>query len=123
MTWQKSLATLAVIAPDWPLVRSLITTWKPADVSCKSTVSVSPDCIIRSALGSGVKVARVESTGLAGACATPLRVMNAKLTGSMPTELRQAALLSTPVFWLRLNQSIVSAAHHLLGSQPSPACP
>src|SRR6266849_6171286 len=63
MTWPKSLATLAVIEPDWPLVRSFITTWKPADVSCKSTVRVSPDCIIRSLLGSGVKVARVEWIG------------------------------------------------------------
>src|SRR5260370_39865147 len=94
-----------------------------ADVSCRSTVSVSPDCIIRSELGSGVKVARVESTGLAGAWATPLRVMNAKLTGSMPTVLRQDLLLASPVFWLLLNESMVKAAHHLICSQPLPAGP
>src|SRR5260370_20426687 len=98
---------------DWRLVRSLITTWKPADVSCRSTVSVSPDCIIRSELGSGVKVARVESTGLAGAWATPLRVMNAKLTGSMPTVLRQDLLFASPGFWLLFYESMVKAAHHL----------
>src|SRR5512143_1280611 len=97
-----------------------MTTSKPSAVSCISTTSVSPDCIIKSLVGSGVKVALVASTGLAGAWATPFLVINAKLTGSMPTEPRQAALLSTPVFWLLLKLSMLSAAHHLDGSQLSP---
>ena len=35
-------------------------------------------------------IARIVMGGLAGACATPLLVMNAKFTGSIPAALRQA---------------------------------
>src|SRR6266581_782230 len=92
-------------------------TWKPAGVSCRVTTSLSPEPMNKSLLGSGVKVASVESTGLAGACATPFLVMKAKLTGSTPTLLRQSALLFAPVFWFWLKLSIVSAAHHCVASQ------
>jgi len=37
------------------------------------------------------------ASGFAGACATPLFVMNAKLTGSTPTLPRQSALLLMPL--------------------------
>src|SRR5215472_12725475 len=60
------LAALAVMDPDWPVVRSLIRTWNPVDVSPIATDNVSPECMNRSSLLLGVTVARVESTGLAG---------------------------------------------------------
>src|SRR5262245_58629602 len=96
-------------------------TLNPAAVSRMSSTIVSPEFMNRSVAGLGVKVAVVESTGLAGACATPLVVMNAKLTGSMPATFRQAALLTWPVTksWVRL--SMLSAAHHLVASQLFPA--
>src|SRR5439155_25390182 len=119
----KPLATLAFIEPDCPVLRSLITTSKPSAVSCMDTVTVSPECIIRSLLGSGVKVAPFASSGLAGPVAFPLRVMNAKLTGSTPALLRQSALLMPPapaMFRFSVNESMLRAAHHLVGSQLSP---
>ncbi len=48
---------LAVIEPDWPVVRSWITTWNPAGVSCMSTVTVSPEFMNRSVAGFGVSAA------------------------------------------------------------------
>src|SRR2546423_9496035 len=86
---------LAVIEPDVPCVRSWMTTWKPAAVSCRATVRVSPDRMNRSLVGFGVKTAGFVAvdTGLAGACATPFFVTNAKFTGSSLTRSRQAGLL------------------------------
>ena len=54
LTCCQPLATLAVIEPDWPVDWSLITTWKPAVVSCRSTVSWSPEFMKRSVAGFGV---------------------------------------------------------------------
>ena len=59
----------------------------------------------------------MRSKGPGGAWGTPLVVMNAKFAGSRPTVLRQAALLSTKVFWLRLKLKIAIAAHHWVASQ------
>src|SRR5258708_37220495 len=110
-TCPKPLAMLAVIEPDVPCVRSLMTTWNPAGVSCKATVRVSPEFMNRSLVGSGVVTAGfvTNEIGLAGACATPFFVMNPKFTVSSPTVFRQAALLGTPVFWFRPSLSILSA--------------
>src|SRR5215469_7637918 len=121
-TCPKPLAMLAVIEPDVPCVRSLMTTWKPAGVSCRSTTSLSPEFMNRSWVGSGLWTAGfvANEIGLAGACATPLVVMNAKFTGSRPTVLRQAALLTTPLFWSSEKLSIVSAPHHFVASQLMP---
>ena len=49
-------------------------------------------------LGSGVNVPNVWSSGPGGACGVPFNVMKAKFAGSIPTVLRQSALLATPVF-------------------------
>ena len=75
----------------------------------------------RSVAGFGVNVASVDSSGSAGACARPLRVMNAKFTGSMPAFARQSALLLVPVFMSSDRLSTFSAAHHFFGSQDVPA--
>ena len=77
-------------------MRSFSRTRNPAGVSRMDRAITSPEFMNRSWLGSGVYVASVASTGLAGAWALPLRVMNAKLTGSTPTVSRQAALSSAP---------------------------
>ena len=74
----------------------------------------------RSVPGFGVNVSTVDSSGSAGACALPLRVMNAKFTGSMPALARQSALLAVPVFWSRERLSMFSAAHHFVASQEVP---
>ena len=52
----------------------------------------------RSVVGFGVNELSVWLSGAAGAWGAPLFVMNAKFAGSMPTLLRHAALLSTPLF-------------------------
>src|SRR5690242_6515773 len=88
-----------------------------------STVSTSPEFIQRSVAGFGVIAANGgenADNGSGAACGTPLCVMNANETGSMPTRFRQSWLFGTPVLpsWLRL--SIVSAAHHLVASQLTP---
>src|SRR5579859_732574 len=121
-TWAKPLAGPAVIEPVWCVVWSLMTTWKPLGVSCIVTTSLSPEPMNRSLLASGVKVAPVAVTGLAGAWATPLLVMKAKLTYSSPPTMlfRQVALLTALVFMLVDRLSIFSAAHHWVGSQLLP---
>src|SRR5579883_2542572 len=80
----------------------------------------SPEFIKRSLAGSGVKVASVDSTGLTGACGTPFLVIKAKLTGSTPATLRQAALLDCPVTAFCERLSMLKAAHHLVASQLGP---
>src|SRR5215468_7255416 len=115
------LAALAVIDPDWPLVRSLMTTWKPLDVSCSATVRVSPEFMNRSLAGSGVNVASVAFTGLAGAWATPFLVMNAKFTYSMPVWAAQVGLSCVPAFRFCDRLSMFSAAHHCVAAQLFPA--
>src|SRR5713226_6315032 len=98
-----------------------MTTWNPLEVSCSWTLSASPEFMNRSLVASGVKVARVEFTGLAGACDTPLLVMNAKFTYSIPVTAAQALFSCFPVFmfWERL--SMFSAAHHSFAEQLLPA--
>jgi len=83
---------LAVIEPCWPVVRSLMTTLKPAAVSFIWTVSTSPEFMNRSL--AKLIISLLGFKGSAGSVATPLLVMKAKLTGSGPTSLRQFLLLS-----------------------------
>jgi hypothetical protein len=99
-------------------------------VSCISTVRVSPELMKRSLLGSGVKPtalgSAIRSFGFAGACETPFLVMNAKLTYSSPVCGRQVGLLfrlglPTGKLELRERLSMLSAAHHFVASQLSPA--
>src|SRR6476646_6628811 len=88
-----------------------------------STVSTSPEFIQRSVAGFGVIASYGGENAVSGSGAawgTPLWVMNANDTGSIPTVSRQSWLFTRPVlpFWLRL--SIVSAAHHLVALQLTP---
>jgi hypothetical protein len=120
LTWAKPLATLAVIDPDLPVDRSSILVTRPAGESWMDSSSRSPARMNRSLAGSGVNAASVRSSGAGGACGLPLRVMKAKLAGSIPTVFRQSALLGTPVFWSLLKLKIAIAAHHLVASQLMP---
>jgi hypothetical protein len=43
--------------------------------------------------------------------------MKAKLAGSIPTLLRQSALLTVPEFWSWFRLKIAIAEHHLVASQ------
>src|SRR4029453_2109461 len=90
---------------------------RPAGESWMEMSSRSPARMNRSLAGFGVKAAVVRSSGAGGACGRPLRVMKAKLAGSMLTVFRQSALLSTKVFWFRLKLKMAMAAHHLVASQ------
>src|SRR5215472_9404766 len=106
--------------PDWPVVRSLIWTANPFDVSPMATDNVSPECMNRSSLLSGVRWASVASTGLAGVCATPFFVMNAKLTYSTPVCAAQVGFSVCPVLRFSEKLSMVNAAHQRVGAQLSP---
>src|SRR5262249_10548572 len=102
----------------------LISTRKPAFVSCRWTTSRSPGFIRRSVAALGTSALLVKlSIGPAGACAAPLRVIKAKLTGSSLTLSRQALLLSTSPAGLSawLNESMFIAAHHFVAEQLTPA--
>src|SRR5581483_7590204 len=90
---------------------------RPCAVSCMTTTRRSPEFMKRACWGLGVKVAVVALTGFAGAWATPFFVMNAKLTGSIPTVPKQAALLLCPVTGFCERLSMLSAAHHLVAPQ------
>src|SRR5438067_1317455 len=98
-----------------------MTICKPCAVSCRVTRSLSPEFMNRSALGSGVKVLMVESSGFGGefGCGTPFFVMKAKLTGSMPVSPAHAPAVLVTGSSERL--SMLSAAHHLCASQLVPA--
>src|SRR5580700_3792764 len=117
LTWAKPLAAPAVIVPVCPLVRSLMATRNPPGVSLNPTCRRSPELMNRSLAGSGVNVVSVESTGLAGAWATPFLVMNAKLTYSRPTWLAQVGFCVVPFTGSSDRLSMLRAAHHLVGSQ------
>ena len=117
MTCANPLATLAVIEPDCPVVRSWISVTRPSAESWIEMSSWSPAFMNRSVLGFGVNESSVRSSGAAGACGTPLLVMKAKLAGSIPTVDRQSALFGTPLFWSLLKLKIAMAAHHLVASQ------
>src|SRR5215467_15466813 len=84
LTCANPLAALAVIDPDWLVVRSLMVVCRPLGVSCIVTCRWSPEFMNRSFDGSGVNVVSVDWTGLAGAWETPFLVRNAKLTYSRP---------------------------------------
>src|SRR6266581_4341245 len=96
-------------------------TWNPPAVSCSWTLSLSPEFMNRSLVASGVKVASVELTGLAGAWDTPLLVMKAKFTYSIPVMAAHDALSCVPVFEFCERLSMFSAAHHCLAAQLLPA--
>src|SRR5690348_5012278 len=120
-TWPKPLAALVVIEPVWCVVLSLMTICRPCAVSCKVTTSLSPEFMNRSADGLGVKVLTVESSGFGGepGCGWPLFVMKAKFTYSTPVSPEHAPNVGPMGFSERL--SMLSAAHHLVGSQLLPA--
>src|SRR3974390_2236109 len=101
-------------------------TSNPLGVSVKNTFRWAPGFMNRSAFGSGVYVpAVVAPTGLAGPVATPLWVMNAKLTYSSPAWFRHVWLFACPVTGLRYRLSMFIAAHHCVALQelaPTATC-
>src|SRR4029077_11233726 len=88
-----SLATVAVIEPFWPVVRSLRSIRKPAGVSCMWMRTRSPGFISRSLVRSGLTAERFGAekvpvnSGFAGAWETPLLVMEAQLIGAGPPRM------------------------------------
>src|SRR5215469_1050319 len=94
-----------------------MTVWRPFGLSCRCTCRLSPEFISRSLLRSGVKVARVDSTGFAGAWETPFLVTNAKLKYSVPVIARQVLLSRVPATGSSARLKMFIAAHHLVGSQ------
>src|SRR5215472_1879377 len=117
MVWNP-LAALAVIEPEVCVVWSTIVTLSPFGVSNRWVVMLSPEFIRKSRFALGTKCWGL--SGLPGAVALPFLVRNAKFTGSVPTVLRQAVLLSAPVFSLSWNVSMFSAAHHCVPVQLLP---
>jgi hypothetical protein len=114
------LAVLAVIEPLSPVVRSWMTTWKPALVSCMSTTSLSP--LLYSSVSALTTACSPNGVnGLAGATGMPLLVTAAQLTGSGPCEAWHAGLFGCPVFMFSGSLSIVSAEHHLPSWFPNPS--
>src|SRR5260370_41141245 len=113
-TWPNPLAALVVIEPVWRVVLSLISICRPLAVSCRVTTSLSPEFMNRSALGSGVKVLRVEFTGLGGefGCGVPLFVLKAKLTYSTPVVAAQVGFKLWPVTGFCERLSMLSAGDH-----------
>src|SRR5258708_24652030 len=108
--FMKPLAALATMNPEWPVLRSLIRVRKPAAVSLIVTWSTSPPFIFR-VCAFGKNVLTSVRCGLGGPAGTPFICRNAKLTGSMQLLLH----VTKPNVHDRL--SIVSAAHHFVGSQ------
>src|SRR5690348_16075467 len=99
-----------------------MTICRPCAVSCMVTTSLSPEFMNRSADGLGVRVLMVDWTGLGGefGCGTPLFVMKAKLTYSRPVIAAQVEFNTCPVTAFSERLSMLSAAHHLVGSQLMP---
>src|SRR2546422_236730 len=120
LTCPKPLVALATIDPSAPVVRSRTSVRRPCSVSWSVTLSRSPGFMKKVFRGSGVKVAGVDSTGLAGANERPLPVRNAKLAGSMPTTAWQALFSRVPLTGSSERLKMASAAHHLVGSQLDP---
>src|SRR6476620_2899864 len=83
------------------------------------TCSRSPEFINKSSRGFGVKVASVESSGFAGAWATPLLVTNANWNVSMPTFAAQVGFWIVPATGSSNRLNTFIAAHHLVGLQVS----
>ena len=115
-TEAKPFAWLATIEPVVPVVRSFTWTVNPAAVSNMCMLSLSPLRMKKSFEGD--RLNRAGFRAFAGDVDWPLLVRNAKLAGSRPAEFRQAALFATPVFEFSDNESMLSAAHHRVGSQP-----
>src|SRR5215831_8247457 len=103
--------------PVCPVVRSLITACRPFCVSRRPTLRLSPEFMNRSLAGSGVNVARVESTGFAGAWETPFLVTKAKLKYSRPVLAAHVAFCVVPLTGFSERLKMFIAAHHLVGSQ------
>src|ERR1700693_4372034 len=119
--WANPLAGLAVIEPDCPLEMSLMFAWTPLVGSCRATCKWSPHAMKRSFVRLGVKVASVESSGLAGAGATPFLVTNANSKVSSPTLARQVGFWVVPLTGSSSRLKTFIAAHHLTGSHvPAP---
>src|SRR6266852_4420461 len=114
-------AALEVIEPTALVVRSVTVVTNPLGLSRRPTTSWSPEPMNRSLLASGVKVAVVDCTGLAGACATPSLVRKAKLTYSTPTRFWQPWFKTVPLMGSSDRLSMFSAAHHWVASQLLPA--
>src|SRR5260370_40903728 len=94
---------------------------RPFLLSCKLTISLSPEFMKRSLEPSGVKVARVALTGLAGAWEMPLVVTKAKLTYSRPVIAAHVGFSTVPATGPSDKLSTLSAAHHCVASQLLPA--
>src|SRR2546428_11610960 len=81
------------------------------------TFRLSPDDMKRSRALLGVKVVRVELSGLAGAWATPSLVTKANSNVSKPTWAAQVAFMKVPLTGSSSRLKTFIAAHHLTGSQ------
>src|SRR4249919_3273116 len=79
------------------------------------TCSRSPEFMNKSSRGLGVNVASVESSGFAGACATPLLVTNANWNVSRPTFAAQVGFCTVPATGSSNRLNTFIAAHHLVG--------
>src|SRR6185437_836788 len=95
-----------------------MTARSPSGVSCRRTVRLSPEFIRKSLVRSGVNVARVDSSGFAGAWDWPFFVRNAKLTYSSPVLAAQVAFCVVPVTGFSARLKMFIAAHQRVGSQP-----
>src|SRR5438132_9095833 len=115
----KPLAGLAVIDPDCPLVTSLMFAWTPFVVSCSATCRLSPDAMKRSRVRFGVNVVSVESSGFAGACATPSLVTKANSNVSSPTLAKHVGFWVVPLTGSSSRLKMFMAAHHRTGSHVS----
>src|SRR6516165_3649896 len=112
-TWPKPLSALAVMDPVAPVVRSLMVARSPCRVSPMDTLMLSPEFISRSRFRSGVNVAVVDCTGLAGAVVVPSLLRNAKLTYSRPVLAAQVEFRVVPATGSSARLKMFIAAHHL----------
>src|SRR5262249_24429545 len=98
-----------------------MTACTPSGVSRRDTLNRSPEFMNRSFCGSGVNVARVDSTGLGGAVGRPFLVTNAKLTYSRPVRAAHVGFRVVPLTGSSARLEMVIAAHHFVASQrPAP---
>src|SRR5690349_18621782 len=119
-TMPNPFAALAVMNPDVPAVRSWIVMRRPCGVSAIVTDSLSPEAMKRSFAGFGMNVDAFELTGFGGPCGTPFLVMNAKFTYSTPTRAWHSRFSCFPLIGSCDRLSMLSAAHHFVGSQLVP---
>src|SRR6266700_4267013 len=118
LTWPKPFAALAVMDPVRPVDWSRMSACTPCGVSRRDTASRSPEFMNRSFAGTGVNVAVLDCTGLAGAPVRPSLVTNAKLRYSRPVLAAQVAFWVVPATGSSDRLSMVIAAHHRAGSHP-----